>query len=116
MVPGPLLFFKRLLRETLMSRGRATGMFTRVSLAGSSLACHCNLSGINLKQWSHYNDVAEAQGVIHIRQPLISTGPFDLFPRCAFEVEGLDFSCVAVLSIVVTCDQASLYFPAAKKK
>ena len=30
----------------------------------------------------------------------LSTGPFDHFPRCAFGVGGLDFSCVAVLSIV----------------
>ena len=30
----------------------------------------------------------------------LSTRPFDHFPRCAFGVGGLDFSCVAVLSIV----------------
>ena len=27
---------------------------------------HCDISGVNLKQWSHYNGVTESQGVIHI--------------------------------------------------
>ena len=55
-----------------------------------------DISGINLKQWSHYNDVTESQGVLlttlyyRSSSDTLSTGPFDLFPRCAFGVGGLD--------------------------
>ena len=41
--------------------------------------------------------MTESQGVIHITvyyrflSDSLSTGPFDLFPRCAFGVGGLDF-------------------------
>ena len=81
-----------------MSRERATGMFTRVSLAGTSLAIvtYC-INCINLKQWSHYNDVTESEGVIHSTvyyrslSDTLSTGPFDLFPRCSFGVGRLDY-------------------------
>ena len=57
---------------------------------------HCDISGVNLKQWSHYNGVTESQGVIHITvyywslSDTISTGPFDIFPCCTFGVRGLD--------------------------
>ena len=55
-----------------------------------------DISGINVKQWSHYNDVTESQGVIltslyyQSLSDTLSKGPFDLFPRCAFGVGGLD--------------------------
>ena len=79
-----------------MSRGCATGMFTRVSLAGTSLVIVTYR--VSKKQWSHYNDVTESQGVIHITvyilyrslSDTLLTRRFDLFPRCAFGVEGLD--------------------------
>ena len=61
-----------------MSRGRVTGMFTRVSLAGTSLVIVT--IGYQKKQWSHYNDVTESQGVIHITVHILSVfirHPFD---------------------------------------
>ena len=60
-----------------------------------NIPCHCDISGINLKQWSHYNDVTESQVVIHITvnyrslSDTLSTRPFDLLLRCAFGVRGL---------------------------
>ena len=47
-----------------------------------NIPCHCDISGINLKQWSHYNDVTESQGVIHIT---VYYRSFELFIRHPFD-------------------------------
>ena len=68
-------------------------MFTRVSLALTSLVIVTYR--VSKQQWSHYYDVTESQGVIHITvyyrslSETLSTGPFALFARCAFGVGGL---------------------------
>ena len=59
----------------------------------SNIPCHFDISSINLKQ---YHDVTESEGVNHITvyyrslSDTLSTGPFDLFPRCSFGVGRLD--------------------------
>ena len=71
-----------------MSRGRATGMFTRVSLAGTSLVILSDRVSI----WNNGHIIMRWQKPSEwFMSDIYSTGAFDHFPRCAFGVGGLDF-------------------------
>ena len=85
---GPLLF----LLATFAWKSHVARMrnrYVHACFTRRNISCHCDISGINLKQWSHYNDGTESQVVIHITvyyrslSDTLSTGPFDLFLRCA---------------------------------
>ena len=85
----PLRFLLQLLRENLMPRGDREDAQQTCSRVFHSQ--EHPLSGINLKQCSHYDDVTESQGVIHITVlSVFIRHPFDLFPRCSLGVGGLD--------------------------